>query len=276
MFVRPVRRLSVSPAPRVAWVDGIVCATEAVSANEGDQALMWGTARCPVSPDERAWIERSMRWFVGEFGSTPLNREVVLPTDDFFPGPYQGTEGEVRTVMDRVCIYMGVDPDRVTLEFLTNSDEELRRNSPYFGVGHYHGPAGHYRRDGDRTIVAISSSQATTPTALVATIAHELGHERLIGEYRITGYEADHEPLTDLLTAYLGLGIFTANAALSFSQNQQGWRTERLGYLDERMFGYGLAYYAWLRNESKPAWAKYLNTNPRTYLKRGLRFKRSQ
>ena len=233
---------------------------------------MWGSARSPVSTDERNWIERSMRWFVGEFGTMPLNREVILPTDDFFPGAYQGTESDVRLVMDRVSVYMGVDPDRLDFEFLTDSDEQLRRNSPYFGAGPFHGLAGHYRREGDRTVVTVSSAQAENPTSLVATIAHELGHERLIGEYRISGYEEDHEPLTDLLTVYLGFGIFNANAAFTFAQNNQGWRTERLGYLDERMFGYGLAHYAWLRGEHNPAWARYLDTNPRAYFKRALRF----
>lgn len=233
---------------------------------------MWGTARSPVTTDERNWIERSMRWFVGEFGTMPLNREVILPTDEFFPGAYQGTEGDVRLVLDRVCLYMGVDPDRVEFEYLTDSDEELRRNSPYFGAGPFHGAAGHYRRENGRTVIAVSGTQATDPTALVATIAHELGHERLIGEYRVTGHERDHEPLTDLLTVYLGFGVFNANAALRFSQNNQGWRTQRLGYLDERMFGYGLAHYAWLRGESNPPWAKHLDTNPRAYVKRSLRF----
>jgi hypothetical protein len=238
---------------------------------------MFGAARCPVSAGERDWIERSMRWFVGEFGSAPLNRNVIVPTDDYFPGPFDETEGYVRTVLDRVCIYMGVDPDRVELEYFTNSDEELRRHSPYFfGAAPFEGAAGHYRRENDRTIIFVNSSQARFPISLVGTIAHELGHERLIGEHRVSGREEDHEPLTDLLTVYLGMGVFTANAALNFAQNQQGWRTQRLGYLDQRMFGYGLAYYAWLRGEPEPAWAKYLDTNPRTYLKRGLRFKDNQ
>jgi hypothetical protein len=38
------------------------------------------------------------------------------------------------------------------------------------------------------------------------------------------------------------------------------------------MYGYALARYAWLRGETSPAWAAHLDTNPRTYLKDGLRF----
>ncbi|TDU86852.1 hypothetical protein EV138_0368 [Kribbella voronezhensis] len=36
--------------------------------------------------------------------------------------------------------------------------------------------------------------------------------------------------------------------------------------------GYGLARYAWLRGESAPDWASHLDTNPRVYLRDGLRF----
>nr|BFE73682.1 hypothetical protein GCM10020092_069830 [Actinoplanes digitatis] len=51
-----------------------------------------------------------------------------------------------------------------------------------------------------------------------------------------------------------------------------GYRTSRLGYLTEPMFGYALARYAWLRGETDPPWARHLDTNPRTFLRQGLRF----
>lgn len=38
------------------------------------------------------------------------------------------------------------------------------------------------------------------------------------------------------------------------------------------MFGYALACYAHLRGETRPAWAHHLGTNPRAYLKQGLRY----
>jgi hypothetical protein len=38
------------------------------------------------------------------------------------------------------------------------------------------------------------------------------------------------------------------------------------------MLGYGLACYAWLRQDRSPAWARYLDTNPRFYLQHGLSY----
>jgi hypothetical protein len=42
------------------------------------------------------------------------------------------------------------------------------------------------------------------------------------------------------------------------------------------MYGYALAYYSQLRGEDDPSWAIHLDTNPRTYLRRGLRYLRQR
>lgn len=226
---------------------------------------------CPVDERSRTWIEESVLWFRDEFGVGPLEADVVLPTPEFFPGNYSAAQDDVRAVLDRVCGYAGVDPTSVELEFYGCDEEhtmvrELGLTSSGTGV------AGHYRVENGRTIVAIDQALARQPTRLVATIAHELGHARLLGEKRVSPDRRDHEPLTDLLTVYLGLGVFTANAAFDFHQDSRRTRTQRLGYLPEPMFGYGLACVAWLRGERAPAWSRHLDTNPRVIMRQGLRY----
>ena len=82
----------------------------------------------------------------------------------------------------------------------------------------------------------------------------------------------DHEPLTDLLTVYLGLGVFTANSAARFRQFQedrrQGWTMQRLGYIPEEAYGYALAKFAAERGENEAAWSKHLSANVQAYFKR--------
>lgn len=46
----------------------------------------------------------------------------------------------------------------------------------------------------------------------------------------------------------------------------------RLGYLSEPEFGYAMACYAWLRNETDPGWATDLDPGPRVHLKQGLAY----
>jgi hypothetical protein len=80
------------------------------------------------------------------------------------------------------------------------------------------------------------------------------------------------EPLNDLVTIFLGLGIFTANSAFRFAQHQdgrsQGWSARRLGHLSEEDLGYALARFAYERGEMKPEWVSFLATNVKTFTKR--------
>jgi hypothetical protein len=38
------------------------------------------------------------------------------------------------------------------------------------------------------------------------------------------------------------------------------------------MYGYALARYAVMRGETRPSWFRFVDSNPRSYLKKGLRF----
>lgn len=234
-----------------------------------DVAMRLFGRTCPVADTERVWIEESLAWLHGEFGDDVLNGPVVLPTEEFFPGEYTGQVPDVRGVVDRVCDHMGVERARIELEFV---DDLAEAEALARWGSRSHGAAGLYEGKGDRALVAISAASARNSTSLVATIAHELGHQRLLGEGRIDRARRDHEPLTDLLTVYFGMGIFSANAAFDFSQHSTGWRYGKQGYLTELMYGYALACYTRMRNESTPDWAGYLDTNPRGYLKRSLRY----
>jgi hypothetical protein len=67
-------------------------------------------------------------------------------------------------------------------------------------------------------VIGIRDDQAARPVALVSTLAHELGHVLLLADGRISAQQQDHEPLTDLLTIFFGLGIFSANAAFEYCE----------------------------------------------------------
>lgn len=227
-------------------------------------------AECPVAVREQQWIEESMDWFRAEFGSDYLRRPIVLPTNEFFPGPHDGSVEAIRATVGRLCDYTDVDPAAITVELYGDSAENDLARAAGLTISSQ-GAAGHYRKVDGRAVIGLDKTLGATPGRLVATVAHELGHVRLLDEGRITTDRVDHEPLTDLLTIYLGLGIFTANARFDYRQDNERRSTSNLGYLTEPMFGYGLAYHAWLRGEPRPDWLRHVDTNPRTYAKRGLR-----
>jgi hypothetical protein len=238
--------------------------------------MFWSTPTCPVEEDDKLWIEESMQWLLEEFGTETFREvAVVLPTDEFFPDEYVGDEEDVEALVERVCDYMNVDRDRLNVEFFADDRDEFQ-SSLCFIEGSSEGAAGYYNKRRDKFVISLDSSQLSDPMSLVATIAHELGHVRLLGEGRLHGGYDDHEPLTDLLTVFFGLGVFTANSAFRFSQwtgsSQQGWRAERKGYLTEEMLGYALALFTLMRGERNPAWGQFLAGSVKTYFKNALKY----
>jgi len=229
--------------------------------------------KCPIDAQSQAWVDGRMKWLAGQFGmETWRNARAIEPTEKFFPDQFDGSERAVRLMLERVCGFMRVDPNRVILRLYSEGpDSSLARKLHLETAGK--GSAGHYRVE-EKEIVGIETSKLNDPMALVATIAHELAHVRLLGEGHLTGQEDDHEPLTDLATVFFGLGIFNANSTFRFNQWAQagwhGWKATTLGYLNEQMFGYALGLWAKVRGEDDPAWTTHLRLNPRTYMKRAM------
>ena len=228
---------------------------------------------CPLETAEKAWVERRMRWLAERLGpSRLLDATVVLPTDAFFPGPYWPNEVCARHVLDHVCGYMQVNPRSLTLTVLP--DEAMPG-----AVGLYQRRArpGPSRRT--KANIFVAASELADPPSLIATLAHEVGHEILLGGGLLSEESTDHEQVTDLVTVALGLGIFNANATLWESRwndgaTYSGWTMGRRGYLSVRMFGYALGVFAHVRGEAKPTWARYLRPDARGPMKKGLRYLR--
>src|SRR3712207_1292867 len=84
-------------------------------------------------------------------------------------------------------------------------------------------PCGTFTLEGEdgapRVVISYNPSLADDPTAMIATLAHELGHYLMstAGSAPPGGWEL-HELHTDLAAVYLGFGIFLANSARSFGQ----------------------------------------------------------
>src|SRR5262249_60616883 len=82
--------------------------------------LMFGWFRskpqCPIDPDTQKWIDGRWDWLEKQFGLERLrNTSVILPRPEFFPDAYDGSEEDVRRMLDRVCEYMEIDPATVGL-----------------------------------------------------------------------------------------------------------------------------------------------------------------
>lgn len=226
---------------------------------------------CPVSEQEQTWIEESMLWFTTQFGYDPVQRPTVLPTREFFPLPYNGTDDDIKALVRTVCPMMGLLPDRITVRLVgkPSRDPEMFKyvvHSESFAAGVFE------QDENGARVITLDRDASADQLRMTAIIAHELGHARLNGEDRIEPGRADMEALTDLVTVFFGLGIFNANAARTAQPNVSGFSVRRLGYLDQRMFGYALACYTRMRHNPAPKWQSYLSHPPAESMKKGVAY----
>lgn len=233
----------------------------------------WFTPKCPVSDEEKLWLEESSKWLVREFGIEYIRESpVILPNLDFFPDPFNGTEKDVEVLLKRICYYIDIEPRLLNLEFYRERINQTRCNSLVHLQHNGGGTSGYFKDEAGLFTIGIEMSLVKNHIGLVGTMAHELGHVILLGENRISPVAEDQEFLTDLLTVFFGFGIFTANSAILVDTNSCGWKAQKQGYLTEEMFGYALALFAYARKENKPNWARFLNTNISSYFKNSLKY----
>lgn len=214
----------------------------------------------------RRWIRTSMDWLLREFGAEVCLRPVVLP-DDVIAAGYDGSLAAAEDVCARIAELMGLAPGQCPLSFGLVGEEQRQL------VGTVREAAGRWVRADAGNEIHLAASLAADPTALIAIYAHEVGHELLLGAGRITfTHRPDHESLTDLLTVFFGLGIFTANAAYERRPRPNGRGKQPLarGYLRETALAEALAYYAFVRNERHPSWDRYLDPPVRRVLRNHL------
>lgn len=218
---------------------------------------------CPVPEETRIWLEGAFQQLLDFWGiEKTINRKVLIPHYNDFPIQYNGTEQSAIKTLEVIATQMEIPIDSIHLEFYTGGLNQIGAGS-LPGQGLYlengrNNPAGMYwgKNESDKFIVSLERSQLSLPENMVATLAHELAHIKLLGEKLMSHND---ERITDLVTVLFGLGIFGANAAFQTYTGigYRGWRS--LGYLKQMEWGYALALFAHIRGEQKTSWIDHLN-----------------
>jgi hypothetical protein len=235
----------------------------------------WFRPTCPCDPVAKRWIEDRLKWLSRQFDLyLLLERPIVLPTPEFFPDAWDASPKAVRRLFRRVCKYMEVNPDTMEVTLCTDRRpgwQVVLDPTASFAAGTWQGAEGPWQRG----VVRIERSTLDRPSDLVGTMAHELAHQRLLGEGRADSDAYDNELLTDLTAVYHGFGIFLANNPRKSTGELGHWPGTKLykpEYISEPMLGYALAHIAWFRDEDRPEWVRHLRWTPRSVFKEGLRY----
>ncbi|HEU4389781.1 MAG TPA: hypothetical protein VFV34_18390 [Blastocatellia bacterium] len=235
----------------------------------------WLPSTCPCHPVEKAWIESRFEWLCREFPFNVLNgRPMVLPVRDFFPVRYDPSPESVEALVERVCEYMEVSPDVVSVRIHHDPQKLWLVNARGNFFPH---AAGTYESDLGRHLITFDTDQLAEPFHLVATIAHELSHARLLGEQRLRQSSHDNELLTDLTAVALGFGVFLANSPRVWTSQFSHWPPPndvvlKPEYMTPPMYGYAMALVAWCQGEKKPKWARFLGPRVKTDYKQAMKF----
>lgn len=222
---------------------------------------------CPIDQEMRLWMEHAFLWLATQFGEeTILSKKVLVPTQQDFPIRYDGSQHSLLKTAEIVAAQMDINLAEVNLH---TYDENLKAFDG--GMGHrlftqvdksskVKLAAGLYfdKNEEGKYDIFIEQKNLSEPENLVAVLAHEFAHIKLLGEKRL---DFNDEYLTDLTPVVLGLGIFNANASFRFYQGYDGWGHNSVGYLKQQEWGYALALYAFYRQQQSPAWAKHLTKN---------------
>jgi hypothetical protein len=230
----------------------------------------WFRPHCPCDPAAKRWVEERLSWLSKQFGlHILLERPIIVPTAEYFPDAWDGSPKAARRMFRRVCEYMHVDADHVELKFASEMRSDPFSNG--MAAATWSGGEGSW----NKSVVRVDKSHLDRPADLVGYLAHELSHQRLLGECRIDPDCFDNELLTDLTAVFHGFGVFLANNPRKSTGQLAYWPGTRLympEYLSEPMLGYAMAHIAWFRDEAKPSWAKALRWAQRAVFKEGLRF----
>ncbi len=241
--------------------------------------MFWNKSpKLPVTPEDKEWIEESMIWIKQIFDADYfIGLDTILPNKNYYNCNFNGQQSDAEFVLEQTKIYMDIDREDIKLDFFSDSPVEMADgtllSTPSDNInGSWKSATGTYESDGNNTIIRIEKNQLKNTTGLIATIAHELCHEILLGE----GYlEENDEYLTDLLAVAYGFGIFLGNSCHSFNKfrtaHGSGWESASTGYLPEQVIAYAMAWLCIYRNE-EPVWKTMLNPTILKYFNQGMEY----
>jgi hypothetical protein len=230
--------------------------------------------KLPITPEDKTWVDESLDWLLQSFGEEHCKEIVTItPTKNFYNRTFEDNEEDAVFILERTKEFMNIYDTDIALEFF--SDEPVRMDdgttlsSPADIMGSWNSAAGTYQvTETNDILISIEKKQLKNPISLIATIAHELAHQVLLGENRI---DENDEYLTDLTAIFYGFGIFLGNSRFSFSSFNtnfgSGWQTSNQGYLPEQLIAYAMARLAIKREEDITLYTSFLNTSMSKFFK---------
>lgn len=240
--------------------------------------MIWNRKKkLPITETDQAWVNQELNWLRTEFGEEHFQSiRTITPTKNFYNRTFMGDEEDAEFILSQTMKLMSIEDVEIELEFFSDSPVEMTDGSlltsPADENGRWNSASGTYLLDDNKVIIGIERSQLKDTVSLIATIAHELAHQILIGEDRV---DENDEFLTDLTAIFYGFGIFLGNSRFNFSAFsngfETGWQSRNQGYLPEQIIAYATAWLSYERQE-KIVYSNYLNKSMVKFFNQSLNY----
>jgi hypothetical protein len=232
--------------------------------------------KCPIDEKTRIWMEDALLWLMTQFTEQKLLQiQTLTPSKDSFPMELKADEQTANEILKILCNQMDIHFDNIQLLFYNDTLVKVQEDGPMtISTEHYEGElysSGQYfgKNKEGKFEIAIQQFQLAEHSKLIATLAHELAHVKILGENKL---QENDEYLTDLTTVFFGAGIFTANSSGSIINKDRGWEYYRQGYLSQQEWGYALALYSYIRREQDPTWVQFLAQNIQSDFQKSIQY----
>lgn len=235
--------------------------------------------KSPITQEDEEWVIEAFNWFEETFKTDLVNQEIYLPTKGFLDFEYTGSEDDVLDICEIIADRLSLDRNCSIEVYYFEEFQPLEFTDEGVYSNYEEGTQmtnGLYSKVVDGIYqIGIERSLLKNPSGLIATIAHELAHVKLLGEGNL---EENDEHLTDLTASLFGFIIFLANGAVStmttWSGNtHSGWRIGgSSGYIHYKVYSFIIAYWLTKRQDRSPEWLNFLNKDIKKEVEKGLRY----
>ena len=223
-------------------------------------------------------MENSFLWLATQFGHDNIATKPMLhPTPQHFPIRYDGSTESLTKTAEIVAHQMEIDINEINLDIYHQNIQEFsgdfghrvwtevdKANNEKLAAGSYFD-----KNEQGKYDIFLEANNLNDPENLVATLAHEFSHIKILGEKRL---DFNDEQLTDLTPVVFGLGIFNANSSFKEHKSFDSYAHESIGYLTQQEWGYALALYAFFRQEENLSWTNFLTSNIKSDFQKSMQF----
>jgi tetratricopeptide (TPR) repeat protein len=224
-----------------------------------------------ITQEDKNWIENNIISFIEVFGLERLRKQPFLfPTIENFPYDNLHDTEQFQKLFEQLCQYWDLNANEIIVTFFDDlKSKQWTYWVPYGESKEVLGLFNQiYTTDEKRFKVQLAKSNLDTPQLLVAVLAHELAHVKLLGGNYIYPNDQDLEPLTDLVSIFWGFGVFVAN---SVQTNDIYW-ISRAGYLPNQLISYANALMCYITGYNERTYYEYLNNNTLDLFKKDFEF----